>query len=93
MKLPILEQAVNMEIGVILLCGIAIFTTLFLLWRTQIKRAAVGRRYGYQIRLTLESLMVAHREMQIFLVGYVLIEICEIFTIGGFPLKKNIRIV
>jgi hypothetical protein len=33
------------------------------------------------------------REMQVFLVGYILIEICEIFTVGKFPLNNKVRIV
>jgi hypothetical protein len=33
------------------------------------------------------------REMQVFLVGYILIEICEIFTVGKFPLSSKVRIV
>lgn len=33
------------------------------------------------------------REMQVFLVGYIIIEICEIFTVGGFPLSNKVRIV
>jgi hypothetical protein len=32
-----------------------------------------------------------HREMQLFLLGYLIIEICEIFTIGGFPLNGAVR--
>lgn len=31
--------------------------------------------------------------MQLFLLGYILIDICEIFTVGGFPLKDSVRIV
>lgn len=31
------------------------------------------------------------REMQIFLLGYIVIEICEIFTVGGFPLDGAVR--
>jgi hypothetical protein len=31
--------------------------------------------------------------MQLFLVGYMLIEICEIFTVGLFPLSNKVRIV
>lgn len=30
--------------------------------------------------------------MQIFLVGYMLVSVCEIFTIGGFPLNKSARL-
>ena len=33
------------------------------------------------------------REMQLFLLGYIIIEICEIFTVGEFPLKSSVRIV
>ena len=29
--------------------------------------------------------------MQIFLAGYIVIEICEIFTVGGFPLDSDVR--
>mgnify|MGYP003624081410 CR=1 FL=1 len=31
--------------------------------------------------------------MQLFLLGYIVISICEIFTIGGFPLDDSVRIV
>jgi hypothetical protein len=36
-------------------------------------------------RLTL------NREMQLFLVGYIIVEICEIFSTGGFPLNNATR--
>ncbi|CAF9939455.1 MAG: hypothetical protein HETSPECPRED_001786 [Heterodermia speciosa] len=63
------------NLGSILLCGLAILVTLGLIWRSERKQAAVGRR-----------------EFQLFLVGYIFVEICEIFTVGGFPLKENVRI-
>lgn len=31
--------------------------------------------------------------MQLFLLGYIVIEICEIFTVGEFPLSAKVRIV
>ena len=31
--------------------------------------------------------------MQLFLGGYVIISICEILTIGGFPLNNSVRLV
>lgn len=31
--------------------------------------------------------------MQLFLLGYIIIEICEIFTVGGFPLNSRVRMV
>jgi hypothetical protein len=34
---------------------------------------------------------VGRREMQLFLVGYIIVSICEIFTVGGFPLDTNVR--
>jgi Chitin synthase export chaperone len=40
---------------------------LYLLWRSERKRAAVGRR-----------------EMQLLLVGFIIVCICEIFSVGGF---------
>jgi len=55
------------NLGSIIFAGIAILTTLYLIWRSERKQAAVGRR-----------------EMQLFLVGYILISICEIFSVGGF---------
>ncbi|KAH7089943.1 chitin synthase III catalytic subunit [Paraphoma chrysanthemicola] len=63
------------NLGSILVDGIAILVTLFLIWRSQRKKAAVGRR-----------------EMQLFLFGYIIISICEIFTIGGFPLDDSVRL-
>jgi hypothetical protein len=29
--------------------------------------------------------------MQFFLIGYLIIEVCEIFSIGGFPLNSRVR--
>ena len=62
------------RIGSMLIAFIAILVTIFLLMRSNRKRAAVGRR-----------------EMQIFLIGYIIIEICEIFSTGGFPLNTIVR--
>lgn len=31
------------------------------------------------------------REMQLFLAIFIIIEICEIFTVGGFPLHDAVR--
>ncbi|KAJ4378648.1 hypothetical protein N0V86_005518 [Didymella sp. IMI 355093] len=63
------------NLGSIILNGIAILTTFFLLWRSERKKAAVGRR-----------------EMQLFLLGYIIISICAIFTVGGFPLNDSVRL-
>ncbi|KAL4900002.1 hypothetical protein BDW74DRAFT_104802 [Aspergillus multicolor] len=62
------------NLGSILLAFMAILVSLFLIWRSDRKQAAVGRR-----------------EMQIFLLGFIIIEICEIFSVGGFPLKNEVR--
>ncbi|KAI0137360.1 chitin synthase III catalytic subunit [Xylariales sp. AK1849] len=34
---------------------------------------------------------VGRREMQLFLLGYIIIEICEIFSVGEFPLASRVR--
>lgn len=31
------------------------------------------------------------REMQLFLISFIIVEICEIFTVGGFPLNDAVR--
>ncbi|KAL2007654.1 hypothetical protein VTN00DRAFT_7636 [Thermoascus crustaceus] len=62
------------NLGSILLAFIAIVVSAFLLWRSEKKKAAVGRR-----------------EIQIFLIGFIVMQICEIFTIGGFPLDDAVR--
>lgn len=74
--IPLTGGRILGNLGAILLCGIAIVVTIYLLMRSQRKRAAVGRR-----------------EMQLFLLGYLIIEICEIFTVGEFPLDSDVRIV
>ncbi|KAB8070077.1 chitin synthase III catalytic subunit [Aspergillus leporis] len=62
------------NLGSILLAFIAILTSLFLIWRSERKQAAVGRR-----------------EIQLFLLGFIVIEICEIFSVGAFPLDAAVR--
>ncbi|CDM35545.1 hypothetical protein DTO013E5_7981 [Penicillium roqueforti] len=62
------------NLGSILLAFIAIVLSLGMIWRSDKKHAAVGRR-----------------EMQLFLLGFIIIEICEIFTVGGFPLHDAVR--
>lgn len=63
------------NLGSIILCGIAIAVTAFLLLKSEKKKAAVGRR-----------------EMQLFLIGYLIISICEIFSVGVFPLNETVRV-
>lgn len=64
------------NLGSILLAAIAILTSVFLLLKSDKKKAAVGRR-----------------EMQLFLIGYIIISICEIFSVGEFPLSGKVRVV
>ncbi len=33
------------------------------------------------------------REFQLFLLGYIIVSLCEIFTVGGFPLDRKVRLV
>ncbi|KAF3766207.1 hypothetical protein M406DRAFT_322273 [Cryphonectria parasitica EP155] len=63
------------NLGSILLCGFAILTSIYLILRSERKRAAVGRR-----------------EMQLFLACYLVLSICEIFTVGEFPLESRVRV-
>ncbi|KAL4885974.1 chitin synthase III catalytic subunit [Aspergillus karnatakaensis] len=62
------------NLGSILLAFIGIVASGFLIWRSERKQAAVGRR-----------------EIQIFLLGFIIIEICEIFSVGGIPLREDVR--
>ena len=62
------------NLGSIIVCGIALILTAFMLWRTERKAAAVGRR-----------------EIQLFLLGYMAISICEIFSQGHFPINNDVR--
>ena len=41
----------------------------------------------------LRHRLMPYREFQLFLLGFILIEICEIFTVGGFPLDRKVRVV
>ncbi|TLD25352.1 hypothetical protein PspLS_06023 [Pyricularia sp. CBS 133598] len=64
------------NLGVILVCVVAIVVAIYLLLRSERKKAAVGRR-----------------EMQLFLLGYIVIQICEIFTVGEIsPLSETVRV-
>ncbi|KAK4101491.1 hypothetical protein N658DRAFT_62780 [Parathielavia hyrcaniae] len=55
---------------------------------------------GIAIILTLLMLLrserkraaVGRREMQAFLLGYILVSICEIFSVGDFPLDPSVRL-
>ncbi|KAL7623952.1 hypothetical protein AAE478_005509 [Parahypoxylon ruwenzoriense] len=44
------------------------------------------------LRSERKKAAVGRREMQLFLLGYIIIEICEIFTVGEFPLSSTVRI-
>jgi hypothetical protein len=42
-------------------------------------------------RAERKAAAVGRREIQLFLLGYLVIEICEIFSGGGFPLNNDVR--
>ncbi|KAF9869335.1 chitin synthase export chaperone [Colletotrichum karsti] len=73
--IPLSDNRKLGNLGVILLCFVAILTTGYLYFRSERKKAAVGRR-----------------EMQLFLVAFGVIQLCEIFTVGDFPLGESVRI-
>ncbi|KAH6621039.1 chitin synthase III catalytic subunit [Chaetomium sp. MPI-SDFR-AT-0129] len=47
---------------------------------------------GLLLRSERKRAAVGRREMQAFLLGYLLISICEIFSVGAFPLNDNVRV-
>lgn len=50
-----------------------------------------GEGNQLSIRSSIASDTDMDREIQLFLLGYVIISICEIFTVGAFPLADNVR--
>ena len=50
-----------------------------------------SHRAGDLMRVNQHAETIFPREMQIFLIGFIIIEICEIFTVGGFPLDGKVR--
>jgi len=48
-------------------------------------------RYNRKLK-ELSVTNTCDREMQLFLIGYIIISICEIFTIGWFPLSGTVRV-
>lgn len=82
----------NEKTGSILIAFFAIITCAFLIFLSDKKRAAVGRRlvmvltFGRGLRKTDLS-----REIQFFLLGYAIISLCEIFTVGAFPIGDDVR--
>ena len=86
-----IERGLQVQ-GSILLSAIAIAVTIVLLLRSERKRAAVGRRFNNPTS-TCKQLLTMCREFQLFLVGYIIVSLCEIFTVGGFPLDRAVRLV
>ncbi|KAI0181423.1 chitin synthase III catalytic subunit [Hypoxylon sp. FL1284] len=44
------------------------------------------------LRSERKKAAVGRREIQLFLLGFIIIEICEIFTVGEFPLGGGVRV-
>jgi hypothetical protein len=61
-----------------ILCAVAIAVTIYLFLVTERRKAAVG------MILAIRQLTIGRREMEIVLFGYFLINICQIFSLGGF---------
>ncbi len=82
------------NLGSIILAALAIVTAAFLVLKSDKKKAAVGRRY---VKNRMPQLLIdtnkSCREMQVFLIGYIIISICEIFSVGEFPLSGKVRVV
>ncbi|KAF4126317.1 Chitin synthase III catalytic subunit [Geosmithia morbida] len=43
------------------------------------------------LRSEKKKAAVGRREMQLFLIGYMLVSLCEIFSVGEFPLDRDVR--
>ena len=66
-------------IGDSIVCAIAIIVTVFLFIVTERRKAAVGITLLFD-----ENNVLGRREMELVLVGYFLINVCQIFSLGGF---------
>jgi hypothetical protein len=56
------------------------------------ERRRLGEKvYPIALVVFVSADAIVHREMQVFLVGYLLISLCEIFTVGGIPLDGDVR--
>ncbi|CAI4218202.1 unnamed protein product [Parascedosporium putredinis] len=65
----------------------------FAIRESQSDRAMGHRRYIYLLlRTSRRKAAVGRVEIQLFLVGYILISICEIFSVGEFPLSGKVRV-
>ncbi|KAK2589864.1 hypothetical protein QQS21_012455 [Conoideocrella luteorostrata] len=54
--------------------------------------AAIAMSTLLLLRSERKRAAVGRREMQLFLIGYILISICEIFSVGEFPLNSTARV-
>lgn len=57
------------------------------------KKSCSGPKVSTSEAYSNSPILISTREIQLFLVGYMIVEICEIFTVGGFPLQTNVRLV
>ncbi|GAO16267.1 hypothetical protein UVI_02000450 [Ustilaginoidea virens] len=55
--------------------------------------AAIAVAILLLLRSEKKRAAVGRREMQLFLIGYILISVCEIFSVGEFPLNPTARVV
>ncbi|KAK3899937.1 chitin synthase III catalytic subunit [Staphylotrichum tortipilum] len=53
---------------------------------------AIAASVGLLLRSERKRAAVGRREIQVFLLGYLLISICEIFSVGGFPISSKVRL-
>ncbi|KAM0191376.1 hypothetical protein ACHAPA_002115 [Fusarium lateritium] len=54
--------------------------------------AAIATAGFLLLRSEKKRAAVGRREMQLFLIGYIIISICEIFSVGEFPLNSTVRV-
>ena len=70
-----------------MLCGIALGITILLFILTEKRKAAVGMVLFLGGTINCSG----RREMELVLLGYAIINICEIFSLGGF--LTNVKVI
>lgn len=56
----------------------------------RIEESCSGPKVGVVYNHCLWAAVIFGREFQLFLLGYIITQICEIFTVGGFPLDSKV---
>ncbi|KAI5293196.1 hypothetical protein KEM52_005758 [Ascosphaera acerosa] len=77
------------NMGDIVLCVASMIVMGIFIACTERRKAAVGRRFAAPFIRRIP--MVPRLEMQLLMASYILVELCEIFSVGGLPLDDRVR--